>query len=602
MLKVLETALHGDGPAVIEQWGQNNPQGLIIGRLTRDGNTLESWEQQCDQLLNTYAPHKRLFHVMEVPYSEIYQRSDDHLAEFTTVNIQCADYIRDNWQGIQIAGGNFSVGNPEIGPLQGYEGGESWEDWDIFSEALPHLDYLSLHEYGTPSMRTAATWHCLRFRRVYDYFEEKGYSLIPLLLTECGIDHGLVKEPRNRAGWRRDGSAIAYAKDLVWWRNELAVNPYVVGAAIFLCGCYGDLATNPMSGWQSFEVAGVPEIAAVVNEVISIPPAVAPTPALPTEAPVVKSSYEAWRDTPGNKHPLLGPNGAQPFMQHLENVGKPRIAPDFLGRMSDWEYILYYGFPAWKPDRRLGIKEAVIPQPVPTSTPKISPTDFGYLADSVASVLKDADSLRARLLTVQHEIRRLYQLDTSTEQLIALTGAVDVRGILPVRANTEAYPMRSEDEMRDVRFLIVHHTGGGGSHPSVDAVAAYQTGASSHEPFPAIAYTMHVEPDGELKLCHPLEAVTWANGSGSSTHKKNIGIRNWHAIALHFSGDDPNNLQMSTIESVWHALQTILPAPRIEILGHAEYCVDRHGAALTVCPGTAATKAIAAIRGKWHVN
>ena len=51
--------------------------------------------------------------------------------------------------------------------------------------------------------------------------------------------------------------------------------------------------------------------------------------------------------------------------------------------------------------------------------------------------------------------------------------------------------------------------------------AEYHTGPSSHLAeggAPGIAYTIVVDPDGGTYLCHNLEAKTWAQGSGNSTH------------------------------------------------------------------------------------
>ncbi len=57
--------------------------------------------------------------------------------------------------------------------------------------------------------------------------QARGLPLRPFLITECGIDLGLVG--RGRKGWRSAGlSAEEYVRQLAWYNAELARDDYVI--------------------------------------------------------------------------------------------------------------------------------------------------------------------------------------------------------------------------------------------------------------------------------------------------------------------------------------------------------------------------------------
>lgn len=139
---------------------------------------------------------------------------------------------------------NFSVGNPP-GTLD--------EMRYIWSMLVPSLRVakeaggaLGLHEYGAPSMLDDASWHCLRYRRVYDLLPDDLHSL-PLIIGECGIDGGLAGagSPAD-AGWKHYASGEQYADQLTWYDKNLDQDPQVLGACIFTAGSSGV--------WDDFEI------------------------------------------------------------------------------------------------------------------------------------------------------------------------------------------------------------------------------------------------------------------------------------------------------------------------------------------------------------
>ena len=107
-----------------------------------------------------------------------------------------------------------------------------------------------------------------------------------------------------------------------------------------------------------------------------------------------------------------------------------------------------------------------------------------------------------------------------------------MRGQLPVRPG-RGYPSRS---LNGLALFVVHYSAGP-ARVGVRAVAGYQTGASSHLPFPAIAYHWFVEGDGTLYRCHDYTVRTWGSGGA--------GV-NERAVHCCYAGDvEPNAAQIT---------------------------------------------------------
>ena len=144
--------------------------------------------------------------------------------------------------GLRIVGGNLSEGNP---------GGNEAERRDRFqaiARGLTHCDYWSQHCYWVldyPHPEAGMNeWHAFRYRMNERYADEAGIILPPLLITECGVDGGVVGRPKR--GWRtfcRDRAH--YMAQLAMFDAELAKDPHVLTATVFTAG--------PM-GWEDFEV------------------------------------------------------------------------------------------------------------------------------------------------------------------------------------------------------------------------------------------------------------------------------------------------------------------------------------------------------------
>ncbi len=150
---------------------------------------------------------------------------------------RCRALTHYGWKSVV---GNFSGGTPEL------------EDWPKFYPALDAGDYLGLHEYSAntqpPFMPYLDTWLCRRYQRVYESLPN--HLRLPLIITECGIDGGMIERPQE--GWKSYTDEAGYLADLEWYDNSLQADANrwpIVGATIY---CYGHV--NPR--WGTFDLGG----------------------------------------------------------------------------------------------------------------------------------------------------------------------------------------------------------------------------------------------------------------------------------------------------------------------------------------------------------
>lgn len=114
-----------------------------------------------------------------------------------------------------------------------------------FASALESTDYWALHEYSAPTMQSDQDWHCLRYRRTVQALKDAGHRVPPLLITECGIDGGVISQ--GRTGWKTHArDEEDYMGQLSWYDREICKDDYVKAAFIFTSG--------PESEWVDFEV------------------------------------------------------------------------------------------------------------------------------------------------------------------------------------------------------------------------------------------------------------------------------------------------------------------------------------------------------------
>lgn len=147
--------------------------------------------------------------------------------------------------GYKACIGNFSTGMPPA----------EQDVWRAFypaiDAALQHGGILGLHEYSAPDMdwlydyALGEGWLTGRYRKVYRQFLIPDGRKISLIITECGIDGGVMGEAGK--GWRSYQDADHYFEQLKWYDSLLREDDYVLGATIF---------SLEIPGWGDFDIRG----------------------------------------------------------------------------------------------------------------------------------------------------------------------------------------------------------------------------------------------------------------------------------------------------------------------------------------------------------
>jgi len=174
--------------------------------------------------------------------------------------------------GLKAAIGNFSAGCPEA---------------DEFAAFLPALEaakayggVLAVHEYSAPSMQDGVgagiPGHednpsfgalTLRYRFWVEHYMRPNDLMIPVVVTEAGIDGGVLRLDPPLFGWREFGGSVpdgvepqtweSYRSQLSWYDDQLRQDEYVLGFAIFNVG-------DADGQWASFDVLDkLPDLASV---------------------------------------------------------------------------------------------------------------------------------------------------------------------------------------------------------------------------------------------------------------------------------------------------------------------------------------------------
>ena len=166
--------------------------------------------------------------------------------------------------GFKTAIGNFSAGTPEANEFEAF--------LPAVRVAKEHGGVLAVHEYSAPTMRDGvgagipgleanadAGALTLRYRFWYDHYLRANDLVLPLVITEAGIDGGVLPaEAAYLLGYRdfsrRDlpqiipaQSEADYMEQLSWYDDELRRDEYVLGFAIFNVG-------EDDGKWETFDM------------------------------------------------------------------------------------------------------------------------------------------------------------------------------------------------------------------------------------------------------------------------------------------------------------------------------------------------------------
>ena len=292
---------------LVGDWGLQ-PNGLVIGRVFNDGMDakkyyIEGWTPQgaaqsfVDNQLPVYEANPHIVY-WEGDNEQQWDLSESMAwyAEYEIERMKIMDAL-----GLKCVIGNFSTGKP---------------DHDLWEYFLPACqvgrDYeaiLGLHEYSCPWIWwMTGEWQkesdedvgrygytTLRYRRVYDEWLIPADAVVPLIVTEFGIDPGVGPAPEGcePATWKGlhdwwlahqngytwpDGTykehpapyssddAEYYVNQCIWYDQEMQQDFYAVGWTLFTWGSFGE-------PWESFDVAGTPVADLLIAYMQSNPPA-----------------------------------------------------------------------------------------------------------------------------------------------------------------------------------------------------------------------------------------------------------------------------------------------------------------------------------------
>jgi len=247
-----------------------SPGTLIVGRIYfadepadgDPGTRAQQWWDRCRNVIQAYPA---------VDYWEGYNEpSVDTVAKMQWLGQFDAARVRILAQnGRKAAIGSFSVGTPEV-VRNGQPFGDYWRAfYPAIDEARAKGGVLSLHEYSAPSMRdqydsgSGEGWTTGRYRKVYRWFLVPDGREIPLVITECGIDGGVIGQ--GSKGWKSYTSGDGYMEQLKWYDAILKQDSYVLGATIF---------SLEIPNWQDFDIAPImPQLTSYVKSGGTAPPA-----------------------------------------------------------------------------------------------------------------------------------------------------------------------------------------------------------------------------------------------------------------------------------------------------------------------------------------
>jgi hypothetical protein len=249
-----------------------SPGTVIVGRIyfadepaTGDAAArAREWWDRCRTVILAYP---------QVDYWEGYNEpSVDSVAKMQWLARFDAERVRILAQnGRKAAIGSFSVGTPQIVTSSGARDGSYWQAfYPAIDAARANGGVLSLHEYSAPSMQnmfdpaTGEGWTTMRYRKVYRWFLKPDGREIPLVITECGIDGGVIGH--GQKGWKSYTTGDGYMEQLKWYDSLLKQDSYVLGATIFAL---------EIPNWQDFDITPLmPQLTAHVKAGGTTPPPV----------------------------------------------------------------------------------------------------------------------------------------------------------------------------------------------------------------------------------------------------------------------------------------------------------------------------------------
>ncbi len=264
------------------------PKTLLVGRIDLpqlDLSTLTDPEGAAqafaDKLLPIAAEPRRLaaFDAWEA-YNEPIATDADQMARLARFEVARTQLLAA--AGVRSVIGNFGTGQPDLALWPSFR--------PAIEAAIAHKGYLGLHEYSAPTLQYGSPqdplgwgtdpaqegWLTLRYRKVYRQYLEPNNLVLPLLLTEIGLDGLVVNRPGPAGeGWQDFGAywdSLGMGKDapgnymeqLAWYDACLQQDSYVLGGAIYVAAA--------SQGWLSYEILGDNLVEPFLKQYLSVHP------------------------------------------------------------------------------------------------------------------------------------------------------------------------------------------------------------------------------------------------------------------------------------------------------------------------------------------
>lgn len=251
-------------PGTWQQVKQVSPNTMIVGRhYVDDGDQIFADQpvQRATALFNNMKPDMekmRGIYDAWMGYNESVINSESDARALSQFYVTWGNLMRA--ANLKSAAYSFATGTPAAGFPNPDGNGNEPNYWAFLADGLRACDYLSLHEYSAPLMKTLEGFLCLRYRHVHDILPADARR--PIIITETGIDGGVIAGGASaQKGWTFFTNEDGYLSELQWYDNNLLSDDYVLGATIYSLnpwGIQGSFAIDQADKIRDYIGAGGP--------------------------------------------------------------------------------------------------------------------------------------------------------------------------------------------------------------------------------------------------------------------------------------------------------------------------------------------------------
>jgi hypothetical protein len=243
-----------------------SPSTVTVGRLSKDeqntdGDPVERARAYVAMNLETYRSFPGVDYWEGLNEPGVRGRMD----WYATFEVERVRSMAE--QGLRCAVGAFSAGTPEYDEIEAF--------LPAIRAAKENGGILTLHEYDAPlfnrsigeglpgvTARPDRGPLALRYRWWYEDFLKPRDLVIPLVISEAGVDGKVANHPGPEGrGWRDfstywseqglGGDDVkTYLSQLAWYDGEVRKDDYVLGYAVFTAGAMSD-------DWRSYDITSI---------------------------------------------------------------------------------------------------------------------------------------------------------------------------------------------------------------------------------------------------------------------------------------------------------------------------------------------------------